>query len=74
MICIASYVLAEIGFFIFAPTGFADLHSFLPTELGFMSAVSAWVGMALFAGTPATVTIAHSTSLTATANQSTAVA
>ena len=74
LMCIASYVLAEIGFVVFAPSGFADSHPMLSTEMGFMSAAAAWVGMALFAGTPATVTIAHPTRSTGTAEQSTAVA
>ena len=74
LMCIASYVLAEIGFVVFAPSGFADSHPMLSTEMGFMSAAAAWVGMALFAGTPATVTIAHPTRSTGTAEQPTAVA
>jgi hypothetical protein len=74
MICIASYVLAEAAFIMFAPSGFADSHPLLSTEMGFMSAAAAWVGMVLFAGPPATAAIAHPTSSTGTVKQSTAVA
>lgn len=73
MMCIASYVLTQISVIIFAMSGFVNSHPMLSTEMGFMSAAAAWVGIALFAGSSATVTVADTTGLTATARQSTAV-
>jgi Glycosyltransferase family 87 len=73
IMCITSYLLAEFAFWIFTASRFVHSHSFLTTELGFMSAVAAWVGTLLFAGRPATITVAAPGGLTSAANQSTAV-
>jgi hypothetical protein len=72
VMCIASYVLAEIGFYVFALSGFVHSHELLTTEMGFFSAAAAWAGTLLFAGTPAMVTVPAASSLTSTLSQSTA--
>lgn len=73
IMCVVSYILAELGFWIFTASRFVHSHSILTTEMGFMSAAAAWVGIALFAGTSARLTAARSTGLTAPASQSAAV-
>jgi hypothetical protein len=70
--CIASYVLAQIGFYVFAMSGFVHSHELLTTEMGFFSAAAAWVATLLFAGTPAMATVAAPSSLTLTVSRSTA--
>ena len=51
--CIVSYILADLGFIIFSGNDFLHSHQFISTEIGFMSAAAAWIGMVLFAwGTP----------------------
>ncbi len=59
IMCIASYVLAEIAFGMIAWSRSVHSHSPLITEMGFMCAATAWVGIALFAKTPASLTVAH---------------
>ena len=43
IMCIASYVLAQIGFYVFAMSGFVHSHELLTTEMGFFSAAAACV-------------------------------
>jgi alpha-1,2-mannosyltransferase len=73
IMCIASYILAEVSFGMIAWSRSVHSHSLLTTEMGFMAAATAWVGVALFAGTPARLTVTHPTGSTATAGQSTAI-
>lgn len=74
IMCIASYALAQIGFYIFALSGFVHSHEFLTTEMGFFSVAAAWVGTLLFARTSANATETAPSDMTATASPSTAVA
>ena len=70
--CIVSYVLAQIGFYVFALSGVVHSHELLTTEMGFFSAAAAWVGTLMFAGTPAKVTVSAPGSLPLTVSPSTA--
>ncbi len=70
--CIISYVLAQIGFYVFALNGVVHSHELLTTEMGFFSAAAAWVGTLMFAGTPAKVTVSAPGSLPLTVSPSTA--
>lgn len=74
LMCMASYLLAEIFFWIFPANGFVRPNSLLTAELGFISAATAWVGTVMFAGTPPNMTVTHPSGLTATASQSATVA
>lgn len=74
MWCIVSYALAEIGFYVFALNGFVRSHSLLTTEMGFMSAAAAWIGIAIFAGAGAAAIAVSPRGLAAASNRSTAVA
>lgn len=74
VMCIASYVLIQIGILAFAVSSVVNWHPSLSAELGFMSTAAAWVAIALFAGTSATVKEAVPGGLTAIASQSAAVA
>jgi Glycosyltransferase family 87 len=73
IMCIASYILAQIGFYVFTLSGFVHSHELLTTEMGFFSAAAAWVGTLLFAGMPAVVRVPAPSSLTPSVSQSTAV-
>ena len=71
-LCIVSYVLAQIGFYVFALSGVVHSHQLLTTEMGFFSAATAWVATLMFAGTLAKVTVSAPGSLPLTVSPSTA--
>jgi Glycosyltransferase family 87 len=47
--CTVSYVLGEVSFLIFGLVDFVRSHQIITTELGFMCAATAWIGIAIFA-------------------------